>query len=414
MFSDEPAAEQPPLEDDEIPELIQDTLPDLPILAPEVMAAADTVAENDDAVPTLEAHPEPLPEPELLSVAEPLAVAEPPPAEDDLPELQPLTEFPPTPQPEPRAEIAAESQADEVPAWERDPTLAQLKPDLDALEAAMALDKVAEADEVEVEVALPAAPKPAQEPTEIPEITLDNAIRERIDSNLIDEPGQISPTPSDSGPAASDSDDLPEIRLAPAKTKKADAELERIAAELAKAKTIEDVDDKMAETLFGEEINLVAAQVMASDPGAASANDGEPGMIEASAVQQSQAAGIPAGAAAHEVDATPDAHKQNGEAAGEISLSQRMRTLRAINADSRPSSMSAPDDEPDPDPVPDVPEREVEQPAPIEDQINISMTQTLKALNVQPPVLDDDESDAYDEDDEDEKKGGFFSRFRRS
>jgi hypothetical protein len=33
------------------------------------------------------------------------------------------------------------------------------------------------------------------------------------------------------------------------------------------------------------------------------------------------------------------------------------------------------------------------------------MTQTLKALNVTPPLA---------EDDEDEEKGGFFSRFKRS
>jgi hypothetical protein len=34
------------------------------------------------------------------------------------------------------------------------------------------------------------------------------------------------------------------------------------------------------------------------------------------------------------------------------------------------------------------------------------MTQTLKALNVVPPVIDVD--------DDDEEKGGFFSRFKRS
>ena len=43
----------------------------------------------------------------------------------------------------------------------------------------------------------------------------------------------------------------------------------------------------------------------------------------------------------------------------------------------------------------------------IEDQINTSLTQTLKALNVVPPVNDDDMDD-------EDGKGGFFSRFKRS
>ena len=46
----------------------------------------------------------------------------------------------------------------------------------------------------------------------------------------------------------------------------------------------------------------------------------------------------------------------------------------------------------------------------IEDQINTSMTQTLKALNAR-DLADDDEDE--DEDDN-KKKGGFFSRFRKS
>jgi hypothetical protein len=48
----------------------------------------------------------------------------------------------------------------------------------------------------------------------------------------------------------------------------------------------------------------------------------------------------------------------------------------------------------------------VVQPDSIEEQINTSITQTLKALKVQPPHHDDD--------DDDDPKGGFFSRFRRS
>jgi hypothetical protein len=55
--------------------------------------------------------------------------------------------------------------------------------------------------------------------------------------------------------------------------RKADAELEQIAVNLAQAKTIDDCDDKMAETLFGEEFSLMAAQVAANVPPELSAND---------------------------------------------------------------------------------------------------------------------------------------------
>ena len=44
-----------------------------------------------------------------------------------------------------------------------------------------------------------------------------------------------------------------------------------------------------------------------------------------------------------------------------------------------------------------------DQPQPIEEQINTSMTATLEALKMRPP-----------EDDDDEEQKGFFSRFRKS
>ena len=84
---------------------------------------------------------------------------------------------------------------------------------------------------------------------------------------------------------------MPEVRVEPPKNKKADAEIERIAAELAKAKTIEDVDDKLAETLFGEEINLIASQVIAAGAKAESANDEELELFDTAAASIAQAAG---------------------------------------------------------------------------------------------------------------------------
>ena len=51
----------------------------------------------------------------------------------------------------------------------------------------------------------------------------------------------------------------------------------------------------------------------------------------------------------------------------------------------------------------------------IEDQINTSITQTLKALDVTPPAPATDIPLAnFGDDEPEEKKGGFFSRFKRS
>ena len=406
VFSDEAPADNVDDEDDDIPELIQDTLPDLQILAPEIIAAAEAEDAEDEELPTLEAEPEAEPEDDPLPKLE--AEPEPELEDDPLPKLEPLAEVDPEPVPVP--EIAAESEPRDVPDWERDPTLAQLKPDLDALERAMAFDAEIEDEREPVEVEVRKAPKPVAEPEEIPEITLDNAIKQRIESNLIDEPGQISPGGSESGAVSTKKDDLPEIKLAPAKTKKADAELERIASELARAKTIEDVDDRMAETLFGEEINLIASQVVASGQVAESANDEESKLFDTAAAQQAQAAGIPAGTSGS-IEVSLESPQHNGEPGLDLSASQRLKTVRALNADVQPSTHEFGGDL---NGSRAEPTRNRPAPASIEDQINTSMTQTLKALDVRPPVLDRDDDDHFDDDEPEEKKGGFFSRFRRS
>ena len=166
----------------------------------------------------------------------------------------------------------------------------------------------------------------------------------------------------------------------------------RIASELAKAKTIEDVDDKLAETLFGDEINFVAAQILANPPSIEPANDD----LEDAAENEQPASN---GAEVPEVEVTLEAPKQLDDGGTDLAASQRIKTVRALNADPRPSIRE--------------PEAVVENlaaptpiltPDSIEDQIT-SMTQTLKALDVTPPVADFDD---------DEEKGGFFSRFKRS
>ncbi len=389
VFSEEDADEP------EIPELIQDTLPDLEILAPELAAAAAELPELQPE-PASEPEPEPEPIPELQLEAD---SDEPPP----IPELQPESL---AKAPEPVTELQLESDPPEstgaeVPEWERDPTLAQLKPDLEALEMAMADSKVDDDDDVpEPEPEQSAQPDPVMPepvPDEIPEITLDHAISQRINEKLIDVPGSVSPENSDNVPSGDG--ELPAVKIPAGKAKQADAELEKIASELAKAKSLEDVDDKMAETLFGEELSIAAAQVMASPP----QEDEE--QIDQVVASGEVVSGQIAAAGGDGVEVTLDSSE--GDNYDPLSASQRLKTVRALNADLHPS-MGEPNESAANEP-PAAPEPPPES---IEDQINTSMTQTLKALDVTPPVS----SGVFDEDDDDdeESKGGFFSRFRRS
>ena len=149
----EPAKEPVQDDSDEIPELIQDTLPDLAVLAP---ALATEIPPEAPAGPD---------EPQ---------VAKPPEAP-----IQPKSK------PELDPDISAALEAaqvgmsdDEVPEWERDPTLAELRPDLDALEHAMLVAQGL-APASDDETAKDAAGEEPAEP--VPEITLDREIQAKID-----------------------------------------------------------------------------------------------------------------------------------------------------------------------------------------------------------------------------------------
>ena len=347
----EPAPE-PEDETDPIPELIQDTLPDLEVLAPEFVAD-----ERQDTAPG----------PEIT------AAAEPEPSQD------PASTAP-----------AVRPDDDDVPAWDRDPTMAELKPDLDALEQALAFvqdddSKAPDADSADADE--------ADIPELIPEITLDHAIKQRIENNLIDEPGSVSPAAPAVAEAAPPSENAADVDAAPEKASRSDTEVDKIATELAKAKSIEDVDDHMAETLFGGEISLAASQVFAK-PSQESANED----IGEAATSPSDSAATDT---ATDIELTLEAPGKLDDGGLDLSASQRLKTVRALNADLHPSLREPKDADDEPPSSP---------PESIEDQINTSMTQTLKALNVEPPVGADD--DDYDE--EGESRSGFFSRFKRS
>ena len=354
-----------------IPELIQDTLPDLEVLAPEFANTAPEVrlVESEPDVP-------------------------------EIPELSLREDVP-----------VIESDGNGVAEWDRDPTLAELKPDLEALEKAMA---VAHGGDAEPPLLKPEAePVPAPEPEpqteapaeeDIPEITLDNAINRRIEQHQTDEPDDAGT--ADVLSLETSNSDAAEVERPAAKDKKADIEIQHIAAELAKAKSIEDVDDKLAETLFGEEINLAASQVLANPPVTESANDEietavtpEPTVADSNGTAALSIAAEPAAAS---VEVTLGSNDGDDDF-DPLSASQRLKTVRALNADLHPSLR-----EPQ-EPAANEPQEPADSVDSIEDQINTSMTHTLKTLKIDPPV-DDDE----DDDDEQVSKGGFFSRFRRS
>ena len=396
VFADE--AEEPPEDEDDIPHLIQDTLPDLKTLAPQFATLPDQDAEEipelevehdpdfesvTEIIPELEpesvAEVVPEPAPEAEPEAEPAAEAVPALAPEAEPEAEPAAEVLPelAPEAEPEAEPAAEvPAADEVPEWDRDPTFAQLKPDLDALEQAMAFAhgaKLEKADE---------APE-SEEP--IPEIILDQSIETGIEAHLIEEPSDILPP----------------------KSKKAGVELDKIAHEISNAKSLEDIDDKMAETLFGSEISMIAAQICANSPEDESANDAT--QLEADLPElepeelklELEAPATPAPVVPEVSEVSEEISLETKKPAPNVGLdlsaSQRLKTVRALNADLHPSLRE--------------PETAAAKPGPthapesIEDQINTSITQTLKALKVPPERADQHEE---------QEKSGFFSRFRRS
>jgi type II secretory pathway predicted ATPase ExeA len=370
---------------DDIPELIQDTLPDLEILESKVVA--------DEKIPEL------TPEPELNAEAALEAELQPE------PELEPFLELEAANSPN------GESSAEDVPEWDRDPTIAQLRPDLDAIEEAMAHVQRPSTDEPEVKTAAasePKEPEVTETSDEIPEITLDDAIQSGIENILIDEQGQISPDAPEAPAEPTDSGSIPEVNFAPQKAKKADAELERIAAELVKAKAIEEAGDMLAENLLGEEVNLVAAH-FATDPSSSgeSANDDEMAPFGAAASQVTQSDEAPT------VEVLLETREHGGESGLDIGASQRLQTVRALNA-----NLHRPLREPQTT-QPSTPPSDVSRPsfdslASIEDQMKSSMTQTLKALDVKPPISQRASNDAVLNDEEQEpKKTGFFGRFKR-
>jgi type II secretory pathway predicted ATPase ExeA len=450
------ATEQRPAEkDDNAPELIQDTQPALAVLddsppkaAPPAPSFEDTLADIEKLSAELsadsgspgESAPQPGTEPAATAKPDTAqsdeSLPEPPPAEEADQQAAPeggLKLQPESPETDsaidetlpsaseaagkPAAVTGGTTAGDDVPDWERDPTLAELRPDLDALERAMAVAHGKDPDTPEDPAPAPQAAEKdtAQDEIEdIPQITLDDSINRKVDKAALESKQRAE---TEAQQEAEEADEEHEQTAGEGEVaageqpreKQAVAELEEIAVGLSKAKTIEDVDDKMAETLFGEELNAAAAAVAAKvaeeaaaaaantmhDTPVPQANSGATSMEQEFETVWGEKPGV-------EVSIESQIEDHNGGL--DISASQRLATVRALNAG---QPVAVPQKAP-------VAAALVAKPDPIEEQITTSLTQTMKILNVTPApgAVNDDVDD--DDGDDGENKGGFFSRFRRS
>ncbi len=98
------------------------------------------------------------------------------------------------------------------------------------------------------------------------------------------------------------------------------------------------------------------------------------------------------------VEVSLDSEMEDQKGGLDLSASQRLATVRALNTGNPEGAPAKAVKEQTPPAA---------SPDPIEEQITTSLTQTMKALKVNPDP-------AAINDDDDERKGGFFSRFRRS
>lgn len=436
-----PAASAPPHE--AIPDLIQDTMPGLEVLPPTLSerelasATLDNLFRDDepaDDVPLLfssQRIESPSPSTRKPDSGKASAATAGPQEKADLPPVQ--------------AVPAAVKTADEVPPWERDPTLAELRPDLEALERAMALAQ-GNADDGAVEPRKIAEP---EIPELVPEITLDREIQAKIDeatealmqSQAVSDAGHsdgedqsveanLKPSemvqpirranPAPAAEAASKPKSNPSPSAAQNKKQngvadnklpggfKDTGELQRVASGLAQAKSLEDVDDKMAETLFGEEFSAIAAEI------AASVNSGSPANDELRLADE-PATPRPAPAARKNGSGRSLAKGTNGphappKASLDPAASERLKTVRELNNGAGPTGSSRPGESIviAASNVSARPRKPEQMPQSIEDQISTSLTATLKTLKIPPAAPAEN-----DDDDDDTPKRGFFSRFKR-
>lgn len=356
-------------------------------ITPNIDALANEPQEPTIIQEVLEPIPEARPELELEATAGHLPVDDEPPG---LPAESPVdtkndvaqvkntkVEEPPQPEPTPVDVEAPVAPTMQEPSGK--PVFADHNADIDALEAALAAAKNgAMAPQTAASAkgggnGLAAPLKTEEVPAVVPEITLDKAIEDQRPKTY---------------------------------------DLDQFRAEIGSANSLEEISDKMAETLFGcEEFAQIAADVVANPPGEpeSGANESKPSPVKLAEDEMPGAANdesdlknapeppkavrakTPAPAASESpMDSTAlrinmlNAMKSNAAAAAEnIELGQDDRR----NAGRKPKGP---------------------RPEPIEQQINTSITQTLQALSLS-KMPESNEADSQEK-----KATGLFSRFKKS
>ena len=383
--------------------------------------AAETYLE---AAPSMTAPAEDAPaevaEPELQTTDAPdLAMPEPEPQpEEPAPEATPEPELqaeetPALATPEP----AAQAEQDSQPEPEQEPEFSLSLEATGELPAGtdLALDDSADTE---------APPSGTESAEVVPEITLDESLREKQNAATDDS------DPADGGK---------ENRRAEERAK-----LEQLAAQLGGATSLEEVDDVAAETLFGVEFTQLANTVtgihvndikpeagaelsLAEDPTPAAENPlGAPVTADpidetAAATPQAAPANIAGNVPQTPAAAAPNAAPNAPPVDIDSSAYRRLQMVRSLNGKPPTPPPGAAEEivlgEATPPPHPIDPALSPDR---IEDQFGTSMTANLEALSataIQAMQEAEAKAQTEQEDEQDEppaKKRGFFSRFKRS
>jgi hypothetical protein len=203
--------------------------------------------------------------------------------------------------------------------------------------------------------------------------------------------------------------------------------------ELAKAASLNDLTNTMAETLFGDEsFAAIAAEVVANPPPGKTApgkssEDASPVMLETE--EQASPVKLEISNESESADASkPESPAKDPKNTGQtgnfdMTMSKRMDMLKALNSGKKSDKKAQPEKTAKSNKSAAVQKIELvedkpaevaskvngSQPESIEQQMETAMTATVKAISDVdiPPGVDDDES-------KDGKSGGLFSRFKRS
>jgi hypothetical protein len=209
------------------------------------------------------------------------------------------------------------------------------------------------------------------------------------DATIAEEPRgkfRFEAVPQDIDPNEPDGTTEPSAERAPPNDSVSTVGSARVANSLSNARTLDDVDDQMAESLFNTHIGMLAG--LQVDAAGTETGPTQPSKLELELVEDDPPV------KAVQVSVTPAMLVPSMP----LTASQRLRTVLALNA--RKPIAGRPVAAPQPP----------RQPLPIEDQIRTALPTTREALNAGTTSANDDDDHEVIE----KRKGGFFSRFRRS